>query len=220
MFFCAAEPSSSTTDLTGFVGWVADVIASLGAAGVGIMTLVENLFPPIPSEIVLPLGGYLASQGRISLAGALIASTLGSLLGAAMLYELAAWAGKDRLRRIVHAIPLLDWDDVDRADDWFEEHGTAVTFFGRFVPGVRSLVSIPAGTSSMSRPTFWIYTALGSAIWNTIVVMAGYWLGSSWESVGKYSDWLNWGVLAVVVLIVAKGVWSRRDRIALPSHGS
>jgi membrane protein DedA with SNARE-associated domain len=220
MFFCAAEPSSSTTDLTGFVGWVADVIAKLGAAGVGIMTLVENLFPPIPSEIVLPLGGYLASQGRISLAGALIASTLGSLLGAAMLYELAAWAGKDRLRRIVHAIPLLDWDDVDRADDWFEEHGTAVTFFGRFVPGVRSLVSIPAGTSSMSRPTFWIYTALGSAIWNTIFVMAGYWLGSSWESVGKYSDWLNWGVLAVVVLIVAKGVWSRRDRIALPSHGS
>jgi membrane protein DedA with SNARE-associated domain len=215
-----AADSASTTDLTGFVGWVADVIASLGAVGVGIMTLVENLFPPIPSEIVLPLGGYLASQGRISLVGALVASTLGSLLGAVLLYELASWAGKDRLRRIVHAIPLLDWDDVDRADAWFEDHGTAVTFFGRFVPGVRSLVSIPAGTSSMSRPTFWLYTTLGSAIWNTIFVMAGYWLGSSWDTVGKYSDWFNYGVLVIVVAIVAKGAWSRRDRIALPFRGA
>jgi membrane protein DedA with SNARE-associated domain len=216
MFVRAAESGSTSTELTGFVGWVADVIASLGAAGVGLMTLLENLFPPIPSEIVLPLGGYLASQGRISLVGALIASTLGSLLGAVLLYEIAAWAGKERLRRIVHAIPLLDWDDVDRADDWFEQHGTAVTFFGRFVPGVRSLVSIPAGTSSMSRPTFWLYTTLGSAIWNTVFVMAGYWLGSSWETVGRYSDWLNYGVLVIIALILAKGVWSRRDRIALP----
>jgi membrane protein DedA with SNARE-associated domain len=216
----AADSDATAADLTGFVGWVADVIASLGAMGVGIMTLVENLFPPIPSEIVLPLGGYLASQGRISLVGALIASTLGSLLGAVLLYEIAARVGKPRLRRIVHAIPLLDWDDVDRADDWFEAHGTAATFFGRFIPGVRSLVSIPAGTSSMSRPTFWLYTTLGSAIWNTIFIMAGYWLGSSWETVGNYSDWLNWGVLAVVVMIVAKGVWTRRDRIALPSRGT
>jgi membrane protein DedA with SNARE-associated domain len=216
MLFNAAESEPSAVDLTGFVGWVADVIASLGAVGVGIMTLVENVFPPIPSEVVLPLAGYLASQGRISLVGALIASTLGSLLGAVLLYEIAARAGKDRLRRIVHAIPLLDWNDVDRADDWFEEHGTAATFFGRFVPGVRSLVSIPAGTSSMSRPTFWLYTTLGSAIWNTVFVLAGYWLGSSWTTVGEYSDWLNWGMLAVVVLIVGKGVWTRRNRIALP----
>jgi membrane protein DedA with SNARE-associated domain len=135
-----------------------------------------------------------------------------------VLYELAAGLGRDRLRRIVHRMPLIDWRDVDRAEDWFERHGTAAVFLGRFVPGVRSLISVPAGTSSMSRGRFTLFTAIGSAIWNGAFIAAGWALGSAWTSVGRYRDWINWGVLAVAVALTARFVWRRRDRLPWRRH--
>lgn len=212
----AAAAGEDGSDLTGFAGWVADVLASLGVVGVGLLTAIENLFPPIPSEVVLPLAGYLAAQGRIHLVGAIISSTLGSLLGAIIIYELASRLGKDRLRRFVHHMPLIEWDDVDRADEWFERHGSAAVFFGRFVPGIRSLVSVPAGTSELGRVRFWLFTTLGSAIWNSAFIGAGWALGSAWTSVGRYSDWINYGLLLALIVAVARFVWKRRGRIENP----
>lgn len=206
--------SGDPSELTGFAGWVADVLAAWGALGVGVLTAVENLFPPIPSEVVLPLAGYLAAQGRIDPVWAIVAATLGSLAGAIVIYELASWMGKDRLRRAVHRMPLVDWDDIDRADDWFERHGASAVFFGRFVPGVRSLVSLPAGTSGLGRVQFWALTALGSAIWNSAFIGAGWALGSAWTSVGRYSDWINYGLLVGFAGAVARFVWKRRDRMS------
>lgn len=204
----------STAELSGLAGWVADVVAALGAVGVGLLTALENLFPPIPSEVVLPLAGYLASRDRLSLVGAVVGATLGSLAGAVIMYEAAAAAGGGRLRRLLGRLPLADRDDIDRAQAWFDRHGTAAVFFGRFVPGVRSLVSIPAGSGGMSRWRFWCYTTAGSALWNLAFVLAGFALGSAWRSVGRYSGWINWAVVVAVIVVIARYVWNRRDRLA------
>lgn len=206
---------SDPAELTGLAGWAADVMADLGAWGVGLLTAIENLFPPIPSEVVLPLAGYLVSQDRMGFIAAVIASTLGSVLGAIILFETAAALGVDRMRRLVHGIPLVDWEDVDRAQGWFDRHGTAAIFFGRFVPGVRSLVSIPAGTSNMRRPRFLFYTTLGSGVWNTAFVGLGWALGSAWTSIGRYSNWINWGFYVLFALSIGRFVWNRRERIGL-----
>lgn len=189
-------------------------MTSRGSVGVGLLTALENLFPPIPSEVVLPLAGYLAAQGRLSLVLAIIASTLGSLAGAVVLYELAAALGQRRLRAVFTRVPLIDGDDFDRAEGWFERHGGAAVFLGRFIPGIRSIISVPAGASTMSRPRFWLYTTAGSALWNAAFVLAGWTLGRSWQDVGRYSSWINWGALVVLVLVVARYVWSRRHRVA------
>jgi membrane protein DedA with SNARE-associated domain len=210
-----AASSGGATELTGLVGWVADVIELLGAVGVGVLTLVEVFFPPIPSEIVLPLAGFLSGQGRLSLLAAIIASTLGSTVGSLALYQLAATWGNDRVRRLLGRIPLMDTGDLDRAEDWFDRHDRASVFIGRLVPGVRSLISLPAGFRGMNLRSFVALTVLGSAVWNTLLITGGYVLGNQWRTVGRYSDWLNYAVLAVLLGGVVWFVWSRRDRITL-----
>lgn len=201
-------------DLTGLVGWIADVIAALGAAGVGVLTLAEVFFPPIPSELVLPMAGFLAGQGRLSLVAAIIASTIGSTAGALALYWLAQAWGTDRVRGLLTRLPLMEPEDLDRAEGWFDRHDRSSVLIGRLVPGVRSLISLPAGFRGMSLGAFVALTAVGSAVWNTLLVVGGYLLGSRWRSVGRYSDWLNWAVVVLLLLAVAKFVWDRRDRIA------
>ena len=211
--------ASEQQRLSGIAGWVADVIASLGPVGVALLTALENLIPPVPSEVVLPLAGYLASQDRLTLAGAVIAATVGSLIGAIVIYEGSAAVGNERMRAILERVPLMDADDVDQAESWFDRHGGAAVFLGRFVPGVRSLVSIPAGIRTMPRWRFWLYTTAGSALWNAGFVLAGYFLGSAWTSVGEYSDWINYVIIAAVAVLVARFVWSRRHRIPTPGAG-
>lgn len=209
-----AASGGSPGDLTGLIGWIADVIALLGSAGVGVLTLAEVFFPPIPSELVLPMAGFLAGQGRLSLVGAIVASTIGSTAGALALYWLARAWGNERVRDLLTRLPLMEPEDLDRAEGWFDRHDRSSVLIGRLVPGVRSLISLPAGFQGMSLSTFVALTALGSAVWNTLLVLAGYLLGSRWRSVGQYSDWLNWAVIVVLVLAVAKFIWDRRDRIA------
>ncbi|CAN5920000.1 hypothetical protein BH23ACT10_BH23ACT10_04990 [soil metagenome] len=210
-----AAGSGNPSELTGLVGWVADVIAALGAVGVGLLTLAEVFFPPIPSEVVLPMAGFLAGQGRLSLGGAIIASTAGSTLGAVALYWLASAWGNDRVRRLLGRIPLMDASDLDRAENWFDRHDRSSVLIGRLMPGVRSLISLPAGFRGMSLGSFVVLTAFGSAIWNTLLVTGGYLLGNQWRTVGRYSDWLNYAVIALLAATVIWFVWSRRDRITL-----
>lgn len=190
--------------LTGFSGWVVSVMESLGSVGVGLLVALENLFPPIPSELILPLAGFTASQGTMNLYAAIIFATLGSLGGAVALYYVGYVFGLDRLRRWASKIPLVDIADIDKTVDWFDRHGQAAVFFGRMVPLFRSFISIPAGVERMNLLTFMLLTTAGSLIWNTIFVVAGYILGENWQVVEDYAGIFQTIVIIVVVVAV---VW-------------
>jgi membrane protein DedA with SNARE-associated domain len=213
-----AAPPQDQTELTGLAGWAVDVVDRLDAVGVGLLVAAENIFPPLPSEVILPVAGYVASQGRMSLLAAIIGATLGSFIGALALYWLGALLGPDRLHRIVDRMPLVDVADLERAEEWFRRHGRAAVLLGRCVPLVRSLISVPAGVERMPVWQFSAYTLIGSAVWNTIFIVAGYQLGSRWQDVGRYSDPLNYTVYAVIVLLAVRFVVKRvrRARVGQP----
>lgn len=195
--------------LPGLSGWVASVIDSLGEVGVFVLVFVENLFPPIPSEVVLPFAGFLANQDRLSLVWAIVAATLGSAVGAQVLYELGRTLGVDRLRAIAGRIPLVEPDDLDQGVDWFDRHGQGAVFTGRLLPGIRSLVSIPAGAQQMGRVRFQALTVVGSGIWNVALVMGGYALGSSWQRAESIASWVNVGLVVAMVVVVGRWAWTK-----------
>ncbi|GGV42320.1 hypothetical protein GCM10010182_78780 [Actinomadura cremea] len=184
----------------GIAGWATDLMEQMGAPGAGIAIALENLFPPLPSEIILPLAGFTASQGKMNLIAALIWTTVGSVVGALALYGIGAVIGRDRIRRLVARLPLVKIEDLDRTEAWFAKHGAKAVFFGRMIPIFRSLISIPAGVERMPLSKFLLYTTLGSALWNTIFVMAGYGLGDQWHKVEEYVGIYSKGVLAVVAV--------------------
>ncbi|MEH0819469.1 MULTISPECIES: DedA family protein [unclassified Micromonospora] len=200
---------------TGLTGWVASVIDSLGAVGVALLVALESIIPPIPSEVVLAMAGYLASEGRFHLVVIVLAATAGSLLGALVLYWLGAALGEERLKRWLDHIPLVDRDDLEKADRWFERYGRWAVLIGRVVPVVRSLVSVPAGANRMPLGEFVLLTTLGSGVWNTLIVGLGFALGSRWEDVDRYSSWFNYAIFAVfAVMIVTWAVKKIRKRRA------
>jgi membrane protein DedA with SNARE-associated domain len=202
--------SSSDDSGLGAVGdWVVGLMETFGAPGAGLAVFAENLFPPIPSEVILPLAGFTASRGELDLVAAIAFTTLGSLLGAFVLYGLGAWLGRDRMRRLARHIPLVDVRDVDRTEDWFTRHGSKAIFFGRLVPIFRSFISIPAGIERMPLLKFGLLTLAGSLIWNTTLILAGYLLGEQWHVVEEYAGILQWVVIAAVVAAVAWFVVSR-----------
>lgn len=192
-------------NLGGLTGWVASVIDSAGEAGVGLLVALENLIPPIPSEIVLSMAGYLASEGRVNLVLVWLAATLGALGGALVLYWLGRGLGEDRLRRWLDRVPLVDVDDLNKADRWFEKHERSAVLFGRCAPVVRSLVSIPAGANRMPIGQFAVFTAIGSGVWNAIFVGAGYALGNRWQDVERYSHWIDYAIGAFFAVVI--GSW-------------
>ncbi|MCO1598093.1 DedA family protein [Micromonospora sp. RHAY321] len=197
---------------TGLTGWVATVIEGMGPAGVALLVALESIVPPIPSEIVLALAGYLASEGRFNVVLVVLAATVGSLVGALVLYWLGAALGEERLKRWLDRIPLVDRDDLEKADRWFERHGRWAVLIGRVVPVVRSLVSVPAGANRMPLGEFIVLTTIGSGVWNSLIVGAGYALGSRWQDVERYSDWFNYGIVAVFVVMVAGWVVRKMRR--------
>ncbi|MFD4831344.1 DedA family protein [Streptomyces uncialis] len=201
--------SSADPELDGLAGTLVDLMEDLGGPGAGIAVFAENLFPPLPSELFLPLAGFTASQGRMSLAEALVWTTLGSVVGALALYGFGALLGRDRLRRIIAKIPLMKVSDYDRTEEWFAKHGTKAVLFGRVLPIFRSLISIPAGVVRMPILTFVALTALGSAVWNTVLVMAGYSLGNNWHRVEGYAGIMERVVLGGVALGLVVFVWTR-----------
>jgi membrane protein DedA with SNARE-associated domain len=203
--------------LVGLSGMTADVIAAIGEVGVGLLTFVETVFPPIPSEIILPLAGYEAERGQLNVVLVVVAATIGSLLCALVLYGLGAVFGEERARRWLTWLPLVDEADFDTASAWFNRHGHGVVFFGRFVPIVRSLVSLPAGAQRMPLIPFLLLTAAGSALWNIALVGAGYVLGTQYELVEDYLGYLDYVVYAALVGVVGWFVVRKlRQRRAAP----
>jgi membrane protein DedA with SNARE-associated domain len=203
----------NVNDLGGIAGWATDLMERMGEPGAGLAIALENLFPPLPSEVILPLAGFAASRGDMTLYGALFWTTLGSLVGALALYGVGALLGRERTVAIAMRLPLVKVSDIEKTEAWFARHGVKTVFFGRMIPIFRSLISIPAGVERMRIGTFMLFTTAGSLIWNTIFVMAGYILGENWEVVEQYAGVLSRIVLVVVLLAVAFFVVSRvRER--------
>ncbi len=198
-------------ELTGILGWAERVMTALGEWGVGLLILLETVFPPLPSEVILPLAGFLTSQGQISLPLVLVTSTLGAYLGALLLYLLGARLGHERAVRMLSKLPLVEAADFERAGGWFTRHGRSSIFFGRLIPGVRSLISLPAGAHRMNLAVFTVFTLGGSGVWNSILILAGAALGGQYAMVKRYSQALNYLVYAAIALLVA-GLVVRRVR--------
>lgn len=189
----------------GFTEWVVSVMDALGAPGVGLLVALENLFPPIPSELILPLAGFTSSLGSMHLVSAIAWATIGSVLGALALYWVGRAFGHERIARWAAKLPLVDPADVERTVAWFGRHGRKAVFLGRMIPIFRSLISIPAGMRNMRLPKFVLLTTAGSTIWNTILIVAGFMLGENWEVVEEYAGYFqNLVIVAVVVFVI---VW-------------
>ncbi|GAA1811580.1 DedA family protein [Nesterenkonia flava] len=204
--------TESESVLTRISDWAVSLMEMIGAPGAGLAVALENLFPPIPSEVILPLAGLAASRGSFTLAEALLWTTLGSVVGAYVLYGLGALLGAERLRRIADRMPLVDGSDVERTVAWFQRHGPWAVFFGRMLPIFRSLISIPAGVARMPLWRFGLLTTAGSLIWNAIFILAGYFLGENWHVVERYASVLQYVVLAALVLAVLWFIISRLRR--------
>ncbi|WP_344492138.1 DedA family protein [Streptomyces enissocaesilis] len=192
--------------------WINSLMDALGAPGAGIAIALENLFPPLPSEVILPMAGFAASTGRMSLIAVLLWTTAGSVIGALALYGVGALLGRDRTVAIAAKLPLVKVSDIERTEAWFLRHGTKAVLFGRMIPVFRSLISVPAGVERMPLPVFLGLTTLGSAIWNTVFVLAGYSLGENWEDVTGYVSAYSKVVLVGAVLAVLLFVGARMLR--------
>jgi membrane protein DedA with SNARE-associated domain len=184
------------------IAWVNGLMDTLGAPGAGVAIALENLFPPIPSEAILPLAGFAASTGRMSLVAVLLWTTAGSVIGALALYGVGALLGRDRTVALAARLPLVKVSDIERTETWFLRHGTKAVFFGRMIPVFRSLVSVPAGVERMPLPLFVALTTLGSALWNTAFVLAGHALGANWTQVTDVVSAYSKVVLVAAALAV------------------
>ncbi|MCF3943212.1 DedA family protein [Oceanobacillus alkalisoli] len=171
--------------------WVTYIMEKFGYLGIFLMMTLENLFPPIPSEIVLPFGGFMTTYTSLTVIGVMIAATLGSVIGAMILYSIGLLIDVERLERIVERyghILRIEKADIHKADAWFDKFGYWTVFFCRMVPLIRSLISIPAGMSNMKFSVFLLLTMLGTLIWNAILVSVGVLLGENWESILVFMD--------------------------------
>ncbi|MFZ9833281.1 MAG: DedA family protein [Ilumatobacteraceae bacterium] len=205
--------------------WVQDVINQFGYLGVALLVVIENVFPPIPSEIVLPFAGFVAQQGATAVntaagaaqsdttvVGMMIAATVGSVVGALILYFVSAAIGPERLRGFVERFGKwfgVKSADLVRAEEWFDRRSVVAVLVGRCVPLIRSIVSIPAGFRRMKLTSFVVLTAIGSAVWNIALIGAGAVLGDQWERVGEYVGVFQWLVIAAVLLLLVRFVVSR-----------
>ena len=201
--------------------WVQDVINQFGYFGVALLVIIENVFPPIPSEIVLPFAGFVAQQGSsaaqsdTSVIGMMIAATIGSVVGALILYFVSAAIGPDRLRAFVEKFGKwfgVKSSDLVRAEAWFDRRSSLAVLVGRCVPLIRSIVSIPAGFRRMKLSSFVVLTAIGSAVWNIALIGAGAVLKDQWDVVGDYVGVFQWVVVAAIIVVLAKFVLSRVKR--------
>ena len=192
--------------------WIIEIMNQFGYLGIFLLIAIENIFPPIPSEVILLFGGFMSTYTNMHIVGIIIASTLGSLVGAYALYFIGKIFNKERLKKIVRGkigkVLRLKEKDIDMADEWFDKKGNKTVFFCRFIPIVRSLISIPAGMSEMPLVKFTLYTVVGSLIWNTVLSIAGQTVGANWESIlAIFEQYSHIAAVVLVILGVGAIVW-------------
>lgn len=202
--------------------WITGLVERSGYLGVLLLMLAENVFPPIPSELIMPLAGFSAAQGKLHILFVVLAGTVGSLLGALFWYYVGRWLGADRLRRFAnrHGRWLsLSPDEIDRAHAWFDRHGAKAVFLGRLIPAVRSLISVPAGLTGMPLAPFLAWTALGTALWTVLLAGAGYVLQSQYARVADYLNPFSNVVVGLLVLLYLYRVATFRSGGDGPASG-
>lgn len=196
--------------------WIQDLIEQFGYWGVFLLIAIENIFPPIPSEVILTFGGYMTNSMNLSVTGVIISATLGSCLGAVILYCLGLLMDVEKLERVIDRygrVLRLTKDDIYRADAWFDKYGIWTVLFCRLIPLIRSLISIPAGMSNMNFWLFLLFTTIGTLIWNTILVNLGAAVGSNWESIVEIIDKFSSVVyILIVILLLLVIVWYMKKR--------
>lgn len=190
-----------------------DFINQFGYVAISALILFENVFPPIPSELILPMGGFLVQETSMELPGVIVAATIGSVVGAFILYGVGRLLSRERLTSFFETRPMrllgFKGSDVSSAIDWFDRKGQVTVLICRCVPVVRSLISIPAGTAKMSMAKFATYTLVGSAVWNTVLCSLGYGAGSAWKTVTAEAEWVSDIVKYVIIaiVVVAAAFW-------------
>ncbi len=190
---------------------ILSVMGKYGYVGVFLLIMIENVFPPIPSEVILLFGGFMTTYTKLNIFGMVVASTLGSLFGAIILYYIGKIFNKDRLKKIISGrlgkVLRIKVSDIDSADNWFDNKGNKTVFFCRFIPLVRSLISIPAGMSEMPMVKFLLYTLFGSLIWNTVLVIVGSVVGENWTKIVGILDTYSHIVVIILFIIFVVGVY-------------
>ncbi|MGG5820320.1 DedA family protein [Falsiroseomonas sp. HW251] len=195
--------------------WVTGVIAAAGWPGVLALMFLENLFPPIPSEVIMPLAGFAAARGQMSMTLAILAGIVGTVAGNAIWYELARRVGSARLRPLFARYGrwfAVDGRDFDRAEATLRKHGPVALFFGRLLPGIRTVISVPAGLVLIPRRVFYLWTTLGSTVWISLLAGAGWWLEEHFHAVEGWLSPLSYIVLALILGTYAWHIWSTRLR--------
>jgi membrane protein DedA with SNARE-associated domain len=195
------------------VKWIVGLVMSMGIYGVALLMAIENVILPLPSELIMPLAGFAASRGKMSLAGVIIAGTLGSVLGALPVYYLARTAGEEKIRHWVTNHGrwlLLGPDDLDKPKRWFAKHGGLAVIIGRIIPGVRGLIALPAGYAKMNVFAFTLYNLLATAVWCTVLAYAGHELGAHFTEVHEYLGPVGAVVLAGLLAWGGIVLWKRR----------
>ncbi len=197
------------------IEWVTNIVSAGGYPGVVLLMFLENLFPPIPSELIMPLAGFVVARGEMTFFGAVLAGAIGTLLGNAFWYELARAIGADRIRPLFARYGrwfAVDDKDFARAEATLRRYGPVALFFGRMLPAIRTVISIPAGLVHIPRAVFYLWTALGSLIWIGALTIAGYWMEDHYERVEGWIEPLSYAVVAGVVGIYVWHIWSTRVR--------
>ena len=197
------------------IEWVTNIVAAGGWPGVLALMFLENVFPPIPSEVIMPLAGFAAARGQMSFTLALIAGIVGTLLGNVFWYELSRWIGADRVRPLVGRYGrwfAVGEDDLRKAEATLAKYGPFALSFGRLLPGIRTVISIPAGLIRIPRGLFYFYTALGSAVWITFLISAGYFLEEHYDRLESWLEPLSYVVLAGIIGTYVWHVWTTRIR--------
>lgn len=183
---------------------IVDIVSQSGYLGIFLLMLAENVFPPIPSELIMPLAGFVSARGELNIVLVILAGTAGSVVGALPWYYAGAIFGQHRLKRIANKHGrwmTLSSQDIDVASTWFARHGAAAVFFGRLIPAIRTLISVPAGIVRMPMLPFLAYSTIGSLIWTALLAVTGYLLQSQYEEVEHYMDPVSKGVLLLVIAV-------------------
>lgn len=189
--------------------WITSIMADFGYIGIFLLIMVENLFPPIPSEIILTFGGFMTTVSSLNVVMVIIVATLGSVVGAILLYKVASYFGKERLTKIVlkHGrILRLKESDIERAENFFLKYGSWAVFLCRMIPLIRSLISIPAGMTKMKMSRFLVLTTAGSLLWNTVLIGLGAFLGESWNEIVVFMDSFSTIIYSIIAVIVVVGL--------------
>lgn len=189
--------------------WITSIMADFGYIGIFLLIMVENLFPPIPSEIILTFGGFMTTVSSLNIVMVIIVATLGSVVGAILLYKVASYFGKERLTKIVlkHGrILRLKESDIERAENFFLKYGSWAVFLCRMIPLIRSLISIPAGMTQMKMSRFLVLTTAGSLLWNTVLIGLGAFLGESWNEIVVFMDSFSTIIYSIIAVIVVVGL--------------